>query len=218
MQSPGEPPSDRFAHLAGKVAVVTGSGSGIGRAIAVALAHAGARVVATSRSESSAHETAGMCGERCEAVGFDVTDADERRGLADRLGRAYGRPDVPSNAGLDLSHEPGIASSPTKVGRRTGDQPPSVFRLVRRSPLMKPGSSIVTIGSVNSFVARPAPPRTSRRRGPTPADRALAVDLAPSGVRANCVCPGTSPRRSRTASSQPHDRPDRWRPMLRMPR
>src|SRR2546430_17066305 len=105
MPRPGEPPSDRFARLDGKVAVVTGSGSGIGRAIAVALAVAGARVVATARSEPSARETARMCGEGCEAVRFDVPDADGRRGLADRLGEAPGRLHVPlPNAGLGPSH------------------------------------------------------------------------------------------------------------------
>jgi len=191
---PGARAADRFARLDDRVVVVTGAGSGIGRAIAVALADAGARVVATSRSESSAHETAGMCGERCEAVRFDVTDADERRGLADRLGGAYGRLDVlVANAGVDLSHEPGISELTDEewdVVLETNLS--SVFRLVRAVlPLMRPGASIVTIGSANSFVARAgAAAYVASKGGLLQLTRALAVDLAPSGVRANCVCPG----------------------------
>jgi meso-butanediol dehydrogenase / (S,S)-butanediol dehydrogenase / diacetyl reductase len=194
MQDPGEPPSDRFARLDGRVAVVTGSGSGIGRAIAVELAVAGARVVATSRSESSARETARMCGEGCEAFRFDVTDADARQRLANRLGEAHGRLDVlVANAGVDLSHEPGVSELTDEEWDCVLETNlSSVFRLVRAVlPLMKPGASIVTIGSANSLVARAgAAAYVASKGGLLQLTRALAVDLARSGVRANCVCPG----------------------------
>ena len=194
MHDRGEPADDRFARLDGRVVVVTGSGSGIGRAVSVELAGAGAHVLATSRTEASARETARLCGEQCEAVRLDVTDAGERRGLADRLGATHGRLDVlVANAGVDLSHEPGISELTDEEWDTVLEiNLSSVFRLVRTVlPLMPPGASIVTIGSAVSLVARAgAAAYVASKGGLLQLTRALAVDLAPGRIRANCVCPG----------------------------
>lgn len=194
MHERGEPAVDRFARLDGRVVVVTGSGSGIGRAVSVELAGAGAHVVATSRTEASARETARLCGERCDGVRLDVTDADERRGLADRLGATHGRLDVlVANAGVDLSHEPSVSELTDEEWDTVLEiNLSSVFRLVRTVlPLMRPGASIVTIGSAASLVARArAAAYVASKGGLLQLTRALAVDLAPQGIRANCVCPG----------------------------
>jgi NAD(P)-dependent dehydrogenase (short-subunit alcohol dehydrogenase family) len=190
----GGPPSDRFGRLDDRVAVVTGSGSGIGRAVSVELATAGAHVVATSRTESRAEETARICGPRCEAIRFDVTDSVERGALVDRLARGHGHLDVlVANAGVDLSHEPGVSEiSDEEWDTVLETNLSSVFRLVRAVlPLMRPGASIVTVGSAASLVARAgAAAYVASKGGLLQLTRALAVDLAPQGIRANCVCPG----------------------------
>jgi NAD(P)-dependent dehydrogenase (short-subunit alcohol dehydrogenase family) len=186
--------ADRFARLDDSVVVVTGAGSGIGRAVALALAGAGACLLATSRTEASARETARLCGPGCEAVRLDVTDAGHRRELAERLGQTHGRLDVlVANAGVDLSHEPGVAQlTDDEWDTVLETNLSSVFRLVRAVlPLMRPGASIVTIGSAASLVARAgAAAYVASKGGLLQLTRALAVDLAPSGIRANCVCPG----------------------------
>jgi NAD(P)-dependent dehydrogenase (short-subunit alcohol dehydrogenase family) len=194
MHEPAGPPRDGFARLDGRVAVVTGAGSGIGRAVAVGLAAAGATVVATSRTEASARETARMCGGAAEGVGFDVTDATSRRGLTTRLSETHGRVDaLVANAGIDLSHEPSLTDlTDSEWDAVLETNLSSVFRLVRSLfPLLSPDSSIVTIGSAVSLVARAgAVAYVASKGGLMQLTRALAVELAPAGVRANCVCPG----------------------------
>ena len=196
MESRRQP--DRFGRLDGRVAVVTGAGSGIGRAIAIELAAAGAQVLATSRTEQSAARTsalaAGSGDEACEAVGMDVTSGAERRRLADRLMAGRGRVDVlVTNAGIDLDHEPALAAlTDTEWDRVLETNLSSVFRLVRDLlPMMGPGASIVTIGSATSLIGRAyAAAYVASKGGLLQLTRALAVELAPHGVRANCVCPG----------------------------
>lgn len=194
MQERVGPAGDAFARLDGRVAVVTGAGSGIGRAVAIGLAGAGAAVAATSRTEASARETARMCGGGCEGVRFDVTDAAALRALTAHLGEVHGRVDVlVANAGVDLSHEPGVGELTDEEWDAVLETNlSSVFRLVRGLlPLLSAGGSIVTIGSAVSLVARAgAAAYVASKGGLMQLTRALAVELAPAGVRANCVCPG----------------------------
>jgi len=195
-ESPSEP--DRFGRLDRRVAVVTGAGSGIGRAVAVELAAAGAHVLVTSRTHESALETAALAGkaggEDCDAVAVDVTNVAERRLLADRLMAGLGRVDVlVANAGIDLHREPEVGDlSDGEWDTVLETNLSSVFRLVRDLlPMMRAGTSIVTIGSATSFIGRAyAAAYVASKGGLLQLTRALAVELAPRGVRANCVCPG----------------------------
>lgn len=58
-------------------------------------------------------------------------------------------------------------------------------------PHIPDGGAVVTIGSVNSFVAWPNDlPYTTSKGAVLQFTRALALDLAPRRIRANCVCPG----------------------------
>ena len=196
MQVTPDRETDRFGRLDGRVAVVTGAGSGIGRAVAVELAAAGAQVWATSRNEDTARETAALVtdGQSCEPLGMDVTSEPQRRRLADRLTAGPGRVDVlVMNAGIDLDHEPALeALTDDEWDRVIETNLSSVFRLVRDLlPMMGAGTSLVTIGSANSLIARPnAAAYVASKGGLLQLTRALAVELAPRGIRANCVCPG----------------------------
>jgi NAD(P)-dependent dehydrogenase (short-subunit alcohol dehydrogenase family) len=189
---------DRFGRLDRRVAVVTGAGSGIGRAVAVELAAAGAQMMVTSRTERSARETAEVAtaagGDPCDAIELDVASASQRLRLVERLRGGSGRVDVlVANAGIDLDHEPSVEDlSDEEWDRVLEVNLSSVFRLVRDLlPMMGAGASIVTIGSATSLVGRAnAAAYVASKGGLLQLTRALAVELAPRGVRANCVCPG----------------------------
>jgi NAD(P)-dependent dehydrogenase (short-subunit alcohol dehydrogenase family) len=209
----GEPRSgpDRFGRLDQRVAVVTGAGSGIGRAVAVELAAAGAQVLVTSRTHEPALETAALAGraggDACEALAVDVTNQAERRLLADHLRAGPGRVDVlVANAGIDLDREPGVEElSDGEWDTVLETNLSSVFRLVRDLlPMMRAGASIVTVGSATSLIGRAyAAAYVASKGGLLQLTRALAVELAPRGVRANCVCPGNidTPLTTRFASA-----------------
>src|SRR4029079_14748721 len=129
-------------------------GSGIGRAITIELVAAGAHVVATSRSEASAAETAALAARKeddaCDPVGMDVTSEAERQRLADRLLSGPGRVDVlVTNAGIDLDHEPAVDDlGDDEWDRVLETNLSSVFRLVRALlSTIEAGATVVTLSS-----------------------------------------------------------------------
>jgi NAD(P)-dependent dehydrogenase (short-subunit alcohol dehydrogenase family) len=186
------------SRVAGQVALVTGAGTGIGRAVCVRLAEEGAEVVATSRTPGHVEET---CAEVEAASGraplgltLDVADgAAVDQVVAEVAGRHGGIDIVSNNAGIELVHGP--------TAWQTTDEEwdevfrvnvTGIFRVCRAAvPSMREGGSIVNTASINSFVAWPNDAAYTMSKGALlQYTRALALDLAPLGIRANCVCPG----------------------------
>jgi NAD(P)-dependent dehydrogenase (short-subunit alcohol dehydrogenase family) len=70
----------------------------------------------------------------------------------------------------------------------------SVFLMVKHLlPRLKTSvqATIVNIGSVSSFIAQQQTPAYVASKGAVlMLSKALALDLAPFGIRVNCVCPG----------------------------
>jgi meso-butanediol dehydrogenase / (S,S)-butanediol dehydrogenase / diacetyl reductase len=189
--------------MAGKVALVTGAGSGIGRAACVRLAEEGAEVAVTSRTAAHVEET---CDEVEQAAGarplgleLDVSDSaavDEVFGsVADQLGRI----DVlVANAGVELPPD-GSGTGPN-IADTTDEQWERIQRVnvdgmfySCRAALrhMPDGGSIVTVGSINSFIAWENDGAYTTSKGAVlQLTRAVAVDVATRNIRVNCVCPG----------------------------
>lgn len=185
----------RVAH---KVALVTGAGTGIGRAVAIRLAEEGADVVVTSRTLRNVQETCAQveaaCGRTPVGLPLDVADGEAVDEVVGDIAERFGRIDIVSNnAGIELVHGP--------TAWETSDEEwESVFRVnvtgsfrVCRAavPSMSAGGSIVNTASINSFVAWANDAAYTMSKGALlQYTRALALDLAPRGIRANCVCPG----------------------------
>jgi NADP-dependent 3-hydroxy acid dehydrogenase YdfG len=76
--------------LAGGDALVAGASQGIGRAIASALVDQGMRVWLVARRQEPLDELAATLGPRAMALAADLTDADQRAAVVDRVTSATG--------------------------------------------------------------------------------------------------------------------------------
>ena len=180
--------------LRGKVALVTGGGSGIGRAVCTRLAEEGAEVVVTSRTEEHVEAVAREVGEGTLGVTLDVADRSSVARGVERVVERFGRVDVLSNnAGIELPHGPAVVDTTDDEWERimrvnvTGS-----FLVCREAlPHMPSGGAIVNMASINSYIAWPNDTAYTTSKGALlQFTRALALEVAPRGIRVNCVCPG----------------------------
>ena len=176
--------------LTGKRVLVTGASSGIGRACAICASQLGASVLMTGRRQSALEETLAQCaGEGHLIVAGDITSAEFVKELVEKSGKLDG-----------LVHAAGIAPM-CPVGMLTSDSVEPAMRTNYYSflELMKYCSkikyrndkfSVVAISSVSADVGWGGGSVYCGSKGALSASvRALAVELAPKGIRINAVCP-----------------------------
>ena len=184
--------------VAGKVALVTGAGTGIGRAVSIRLAEEGAEVIVTSQTPANVAETCRLAeiasGRPVVGLDLDVAERASVDGVVDQVVERYGHIDVLSNnAGIELTHGPSVVETTDEEWERifrvnmTGN-----FYACRAAiPHMPEGASIVNMASINSFIAwENDAPYTATKGALMQFTRALALELAGQGIRANAVCPG----------------------------
>lgn len=184
--------------MEGKVALVTGAGTGIGRETCVRLAEEGAAVVVTSRTPSHMEETCdaveSVGGERPLGIQLDVADSSAVDAACEEAAARHGRIDVlVTNAGIELPDTPNIAdTSDEDWDRIMRVNVTGMFYAVRAALRhMSDGGAIVTVGSINSFVAWENDGAYTTSKGAVLAlTRSVALDVVERGIRANCICPG----------------------------
>jgi NAD(P)-dependent dehydrogenase (short-subunit alcohol dehydrogenase family) len=176
--------------LDGRVAVVSGAGRGIGRGAALALAAAGAEVVALSRTraeiEALAEEIAAGGG-RARAVVCDVTDPVQ---VQEAFGRLERIDVLVNNAGTNIP-EPFVQVSEAHLGRLVDLNVKAAFRVAQAAVgRMGRGGSVIHVSSQMGHVG--APGRTvycMTKHALEGLSKAMAVELAPSGIRSNTIGP-----------------------------
>jgi glucose 1-dehydrogenase len=191
--------------LAGRVAIVTGAAQGIGRACAVRLAKEGAKVaVCDVNADGSAEVARAIAADGGQATPLrcDVSMAEDVAATLAATLKAYGRIDVlVNNAGI-LDDAPFLDLSVEELDRVLGVNLRGAFlmaqaaarQMVAQGPPAAGGSAgaIVNMSSINEKFGLPDHVAYSISKGGiSQLTRAMAVALAPHGIRVNAVGPGT---------------------------
>lgn len=190
-----------MTRLAGKVAIVTGGAGGIGRAVCEAMAAEGASVVVADISREGAEAVAAAIQELGgAAVGCaaDVSDRSDVERVVAAAESSFGVPSI-------VFHSAGITSAggPTgflELADADWDRIMSVNLrgtflvsqvVARRLVAAGAGGSIITVSSIGA--QRPmfgSPAYHTTKAGVSGLTRAMAVNLAHHGIRANGIAPG----------------------------
>lgn len=182
--------------LKGKAAIVTGAGAGIGRAAAELLAEEGARVVVADVDAKGGEEAVRTIRGKSGVAHFveaDVSmEADAKR-IVDETMKAFGRIDIlVNNAAVFVLK--GFEATVEDWKRSLGVNVIGTAMVTKYAvgPMKKQGGTIVNLGSISGFVAQPDFfAYSSTKAALIQMTRNMAMDLGPSKIRVNCVCPGS---------------------------
>jgi 3-oxoacyl-[acyl-carrier protein] reductase len=190
--------SNAHQELAGQVALITGAAINIGRATAIELARAGASVAVNTKSSREAAQAVvndiRAAGGQAEVYLADIAKSDDVRKMVDAVSQRFGGIDIlvlnasirreiplkdmtyeqwrePIDISLDGSFHCIKACLPSMMAARRGN----IIALT--------GSNVLTgsKGKTHSGAAK---------AGLTGMIKALAREVGPDGIRANCVSPG----------------------------
>lgn len=177
--------------ITGRTALVTGGGRGIGRAIAERLAHEGARVTVTGRTAAELDDVA-------KAIGGDVLVLD----LGDRAALDREAKALASRGGVDILINNAGMSASVPFDRTDDDLWDRTMELNARAPfalaraLVPPmiARKYGRVVNVASNAGRVGYAYTTAYCAAKHAlvgyTRALAAEIARTGVTVNAVCPG----------------------------
>lgn len=188
------------------IALITGSGSGIGKEVAIRLAREGARVVLVGRTKSKLEAVANEINRTkripmAEIFPADVTDEEDVKELSDYINVHFGDLHILiNNAGgaknskiLDTTEEDWDDVQKTNlrsvflVSKMLGSL--MVTKAKEENGLQ--GRAIVNVASLSGHQAGQFLPHYSAAKaGVINFTRALALELAPYGIRVNSVSPG----------------------------
>jgi NAD(P)-dependent dehydrogenase (short-subunit alcohol dehydrogenase family) len=184
------------ARLAGRVALVTGGGRGLGRAVAERFVHEGARVAIADIDGELAREAAAALGEGGLGIQCDVSRADDVEQAFDACLERFGRLDILVNnaavVGPAVKHFLEV-DEPTwdlVLDANLKGHYLCTLRAARHMVEQGAGDIINTSSGGASRAHRGMVAYDAAKGGVEAFTRAVALDLAPYGVRCVCIVPG----------------------------
>jgi len=187
--------------LAGRVAVVTGGASGIGKAAALRMCEAGARIMVGDLDEAAAEQLLAdaVAAGHAKHVAFRRTDVSAEDDVAALIAAAvdeFGDLHIVfNNAGVSDTLDPIVDVSVEHWDRVFAVNARGVFLGIKhgaRAMLAAGhGGAIVNTSSIDGLSASSGYPSYSAAKAAViNLTRVAAVELAPTRIRVNVICPG----------------------------
>jgi NAD(P)-dependent dehydrogenase (short-subunit alcohol dehydrogenase family) len=181
--------------FAGKHIVVTGGSSGLGLVTATLLGERGARVSLIARRQALLDEAVAGIGNTAAGFPADVGDRTQLERAFDAASAKFGPIEgLFANAGLTGGFTPAVAFNREVFEQTLRVNLTSVFWAIQKvlPPMIEAGQgAILVTGSMASKRGMAMNPAyVASKHGVLGLTRAIAVEMAPHGIRANCVIPG----------------------------
>lgn len=180
--------------LFGKTALVTGGASGFGAGIVQAYAREGARVVVLDLDGEGAARVAAEAGNGTVVVAGDVTKKPDIEAAVARAVEDTGRLDiVVNNAGWTFRNKPMLEVTEDEFDKVFAVNVKSIYLMTDVVvPIMRRQNEgrIINIGSTAGMRPRPGLTWYNATKGAVNLlSKSMAVELAPDGIRVNCIAP-----------------------------
>jgi NAD(P)-dependent dehydrogenase (short-subunit alcohol dehydrogenase family) len=184
--------------MSNPVVLITGALTGIGRATAIAFAKEGARLVVAGRREDAGQQLTTelrALGAEAEFVRADVRHEDEVRDLVDRTVARFGRLDVAvNNAATEGQVGPITDQSAESYAATFDTNVLGVILSMKHEVRAMQGQGSGSIINISSTYGHAAAAGASIYAGSKHAvegiTKSVALEIAKSGIRVNCVAPG----------------------------
>ena len=186
--------------LDGKVAVVTGASSGLGKQMAKALARQGANLVILARRyerlEEFKPELLELGAKKVLPIKCDVTSSDDINNAAAAAEKEFGRVDILLNCAGSSKDKGVIDMTDEEWDFTIATDETSVFKMTRAfAKIMKKNhyGRIINIASMYGLVGNTEIPTIAYHTSKGAVvnfTRAVAAELATSGITCNAICPG----------------------------
>ncbi|KAH9636020.1 hypothetical protein HF086_005872 [Spodoptera exigua] len=177
----------------GKVVIVTGASSGIGAATAIKFAEQGAKVSIVGRNQKKLSNVAKQCGSPL-IIAADVSKDEDAKRIIDETVKRFGKIDIlVNNAGIGKTTnilDEGVIKGYDEI-LSTNLRAVVVLTHFAAPHLVKTKGNIVNISSVAAYRLIPGfSAYCTSKAGLDHFTRAVALELAPHGVRVNVINPG----------------------------
>jgi len=188
---------ERNMKLADKVAIITGAGSGMGRATAMLFAREGAGVVVADIDDEGGTQTAddiNAANGEAVFVHTDVSADSDVKNLVEAALDRFSKIDIlHNNAGIFMRMTPVEEIEESLWDRIYSVNVKGMFHGAKFAvPVMKKAGGGVIINTASMTGTRPGANQSayaSSKGAVITLTKALANELAPHGIRVNCICP-----------------------------